>query len=411
MSFSPPQFDHAFNALRCVARGVENCLWDESAVAFFHEALRQTTPDELTRSAIHHGLAPLLAHHLHRHAPEYVTPALRQYAQRNAIRARFLTQTLLELLADFRAAGLPTVAMKGPALAELAYGALDLRDYCDLDVLVHPQQIDEAERLCRARGFARKRDIKHVADEAMRSFAYDLPLMRLSDGVVLELHWAMTFRYAGIRFERWPWWETLREGTLNRQPIAALGAAETLLLVCLHGSKDGWNQLKTVGDVTQLICVSPALDWTRLWQLARLLNAERWVRIGLRLAHELLAAPVPEALRLELLQDDSLERPLQHAYELLRHEQSHDETVIARHAFLIQAQKHWWGKLRYCARYAMSPGSTEWRRVALPASLGLGYRVLRLARLTKFYGRRWLSHGLGRGLVNGDSSESHAKNS
>ena len=404
MSFSPPQFDHAFNALRWAAR----YSWDESAAASFRASFRalvaQTTPDELTRNAIHHGLAPLLAHHLHRHAPDYVTPALQQYAQRNAIRARFLTQTLLELLADFRAAGLRTVAMKGPALAELAYGALDLRDYCDLDVLVHPQQIDEAERLCRARGFVRKRDIKHVTDEAMRPFTYDLPLMRLSDGVVLELHWAMTFRYAGIRFERWSWWETLREGTLNGQPIAALGAAETLLLLCLHGSKDGWNQLKTVGDVAQLISVSPALDWPRLWQLARLLNAERLVRIALRLAHELLAAPLPEALQSELLQDDSLERPLQHAYELLRHEQSHDETVIARHAFLIQAQKHWWGKLRYCARYALSPGSTEWRRVALPASLGLGYRVLRLARVTKFYGRRWL----GWGLVNGNASESHA---
>ncbi len=400
MSFSPLQFDHAFNALRWAT----HCQWDESAVASFHEALRHTTPDELTRSAIHHGLAPLLAHHLHRHAPEYVTPALRDYAQRNAIRARFLTQTLLELLADFRAAGLPAVALKGPALAELAYGALDLRDYCDLDVLVHPQQIDEAEQLCRARGFVRKRNIKHMADDAMRPFAYDLPLMRLSDGVVLELHWAMTFRYAGIRFERWPWWEQLQQGTLNGQPIAALGAAETLLLLCLHGSKDGWNQLKAVADVAQLIRVSPDLDWARLWQLARLLNAERLVRIALRLAHELLAAPLSEALRVELLQDDSLESPLRHAYELLRHEQSYDETVIARHAFLIQAQPHWWGKLRYCARYALSPGSTEWRRVALPASLGLGYRVLRLARVTKFYGQRWL----GWHFMHDNASESHA---
>jgi hypothetical protein len=166
---------------------------------------------------------------------------------------------------------------------------------------------------------------------------------------------------------------------------------ETLLLLCLHGSKDGWDKLKLVVDVAQLLRVAPALAWERVWPLARQIHAERLVRIALRLADELLAAPLPKSLQTELRADDSLLKPLRHVHELMRGARAFDETVIARHAFFLQAQRHWWEKLRYCVRYAITPGSSEWRRVELPAALGFGYRLLRVARLTKLYGLRWLN--------------------
>ncbi|NOT61963.1 MAG: nucleotidyltransferase family protein [Acidobacteria bacterium] len=385
MPYSHPQFDREFKAVCAVARWP----WDETAPARWRELAKQLRPDELTRQAIRHGMAPLLARHLHQHGPDLLTPALRQYAQRNAVRAQLLTHTLIELLEAFRQAGITAVSLKGPSLAMMAYGALDARDYCDLDVLVRPEQLERAEQLCRERGFVRKLDMP-VSDDEVRRFGYDWALMREADGVMVELHWALTVRYAPVQFNRWSWWESLASQPLNGRAVAGLPPAETLLSLCLHGSKDGWDKLKLVCDVARLLHAAPALDWTRLWQLAKLLQAERLVRIGLRLAHELLAAPLPTELRDSLSQDATLERPLQHLYALLRREQSYNETVLARHAFLVEAQPSWWSKLGYCLRYAITPGSTEWHRAALPASLGVGYRLMRVARLTKFFGQRWL---------------------
>ena len=381
-----------FEALRLAARLP---LDDAQQLQLAALASTQINADELTRLAIRHGVAPLLAHHLHCHCPALLTPALQQYAQRNAIRAQFLTQALVEMLQAFAQAGIQAVPFKGPALALAAYGALGWRDFCDLDVLVHPAQLDEAERVCVAHGFTRKRRFAQDHDADVRRFNYDLPMMRQRDGVVIELHWALTFNYAGVLFERLKWHETLTTIALNKRaaPAPALASEETLLLLCLHGSKDGWDKLKLPADVAQLLRATPAFDWPRCWRLARDIRAEQLVRIALRLADELLDAPLPDELRAALRADASLVAPLRHAAALLLNEQDAAETVIARHAFFLQTQRRWWEKLRYCARYALTPGSTEWQRIQLPASLSAGYRLLRLARLTKFYGLRWLTAG------------------
>ena len=347
--------------------------------------------EELTRLAIHHGLAPLLAHQLHRYCPALLTQALQQYAQRNAVRVQFLTQTLVEMMQTFDAAGVPAVPLKGAALALTAYGALGLRDFCDVDVLIHPAQLDEAESLCVAHGFARKHDLAHTHDADVRRFRYDLAMWRARDGILLELHWGLLFSYAGIAFERLPWWDTRESIVLNGQTLPALAPEETLLLLCLHGSKDGWDKLKHAADVAQFLRAKPGLDWPRVWQLAGAINAVQLVRIALRWADALLDAPLPAATRTALRQDQSLREPLRHAHALLHSELAADEKVVARQTFFLLTHRCWWEKLRYAWRYALSPGPTEWRRVELPASLGLVYRLLRLARLTKFYGLRWLS--------------------
>ena len=219
--------------------------------------------DELTRQAIRHGMAPLLARHLHKLGSDLLTPSLRQYAQHNAVRAQLLTHTLIGLLEAFRQADIIAVPLKGPSVAMMAYGALDLRDYCDLDVLIPPRQLEQAEQLCREQGFTRKHNVP-VSDDAVRKFGYDWALVRESDGVMVELHWALTVRYVRIHFERWLWWDSLASQSLNGRTVSALSPAETLLSLCLHGSKDGWDKLKLACDVAYLLHAGPELDWARL---------------------------------------------------------------------------------------------------------------------------------------------------
>jgi len=49
----------------------------------------------------------------------------------------FLTKELLELLTLFEAHCIPASPYKGPALAIMAYGNLALRQFSDLNILVH----------------------------------------------------------------------------------------------------------------------------------------------------------------------------------------------------------------------------------------------------------------------------------
>ena len=66
-----------------------------------------------------------------------------------------------------------------------------------------------------------------------------------------------------------------------------------MLVLCLHGCKHKWGELKWVVDVAELIRVRPDLDWSLLMETARRAGSFRMVGLGLLLAHRLLEAAVP----------------------------------------------------------------------------------------------------------------------
>jgi len=49
---------------------------------------------------------------------------------------RHLTAELVRLTGLLKAAGIAAVAFKGPVLAAMAYGSIDMRQFVDLDILV-----------------------------------------------------------------------------------------------------------------------------------------------------------------------------------------------------------------------------------------------------------------------------------
>jgi hypothetical protein len=61
-------------------------------------------------------------------------------------------QQLLQTLELLRESGIQTVPFKGPALAVQAYGDLSLRQYDDLDLLIHEADVPRAYQLLIANG-------------------------------------------------------------------------------------------------------------------------------------------------------------------------------------------------------------------------------------------------------------------
>jgi hypothetical protein len=81
--------------------------------------------------------------------PEAVPKAnlaqLRNYFHANAQRNLFLTQELLKLLTLFKTNGISAIPYKGPVLAVAVYGNLALRQFGDLDILVHKRDVLRAK--------------------------------------------------------------------------------------------------------------------------------------------------------------------------------------------------------------------------------------------------------------------------
>ena len=104
-----------------------------------------------------HAVMPLLYRTLHSTCPDAVPneilEQLRDHFYANAGRNLFLTKELLKLLHLFEAHKIPAIPYKGPVLAASIYGNLALREFGDLDILVHERDYQHAQHCSSAKGF------------------------------------------------------------------------------------------------------------------------------------------------------------------------------------------------------------------------------------------------------------------
>jgi hypothetical protein len=241
-----------------------------------------------------HGVLPCLYRSLLRIGPDIVPPdawtALRHAFQANTQRNLFLAGTLLKLLRLLETHGIAALPYKGPVLAALAYGNMALRQFGDLDLLVHPQDADRAKALLWGQGY------RWLDGRPPTRFPRLLKVYELvsPDGhVLVELHWALTSATFFFPLDPAPLWTRLETVSLLETPVRSLAPEDLLLILCVHGAKHHWSRLGWICDVAAVLQAAPQLNWMRCLAQASQLGGRRMLALGVRLAHDLLGAGLP----------------------------------------------------------------------------------------------------------------------
>jgi len=166
----------------------------ERITALMHEELDWAY---LVRLARWHSLAPLLFVHLNTTCPEAVPQTywrqLREQYHTNARHNLYLTGELLTLLRLFASHNIQAVPFKGPVLAATMYGDLALRQFGDLDILVHHDRIRQAKDLLLARGYQLPFPMTETQEDALLQSCNAYALTRAGTSTV-DLHWSLTRR-------------------------------------------------------------------------------------------------------------------------------------------------------------------------------------------------------------------------
>ena len=253
----------------------------------------------LIEIASYHGTIPLLFWNLSRLAPDDVSKTTLEQlkASYNAIACWNLSLTgeLLKLLSLFRERGIRALPLKGPALAASAYGNLSLRQFCDLDILVPKEDMLKAKEVLIMHGYHPKLDLTADEETAYLESHHDYKFVRSKDSMVVEIQWGVTQRSFAFPFDFEDAWK-------HREVISVAGASAPnlapeilLLMLCVHGTKHRWEQLKWICDIAEMVeTYREKLDWNRLMDQACTLGGERMLLLGLFLAHDVLRAGLPE---------------------------------------------------------------------------------------------------------------------
>lgn len=242
--------------------------------------------------ARYHGVAPLMYRALRLVCPDLVPKepldALRSLTQAGALLNRSLAQELIHLCQAFDEQSVPVIPFKGATLAVAAYGDLALRDFDDLDFIVPKERASDAQQVLWAQGY-RPRDRSHGpmhAEEPYHVFVKKQSLLRI------DLQWTMAHERFSFRLDRPEIWDHLLPVSIGGVQIRALAPEELLIVLCVHGSKHAWEQLKWVADVSELLR-SHRVDWRRVFAVAKKWKCRRMLVLGLMVAYRLLDAPLP----------------------------------------------------------------------------------------------------------------------
>ena len=304
--------------------------------------------------------------------PEAIRATLRNDCQAFTARAMLLSAELVRVTQRLSESIIKVIAYKGPALAQTLYGSAGTRHFKDLDVLIDESDISRTRRNMLSQGYHSRLEL-----EWEQSFVRD------DTKIMVDVHWA--FAHQSLRLDL-PFdsvWQRRRRIKIGDKAIATLGKEDTLIVQCINAAKDDWASLGQIFEIGQIASTCD-LNWADLFEQAETVGCKRIVLLGLSLAAQVFAAPIPVAV-LETLDNHRLVQQLgaEIAAQLIRPTEAsnkfmHADRLRARSRERLRERlPHY----RRMLRHVVMPNEKDREVLPLPRVLTHLYFVIRPIRL------------------------------
>ncbi|MFQ3613352.1 MAG: nucleotidyltransferase family protein [Cyanobacteriota bacterium] len=208
---------------------------------------------------------------------------LRAFLNRKRLQNLSLLGEFLQLQHRCQKAGIPILGFKGPILAHQLFGDVTKRSYCDLDILVEEENLDQLAELLQTSGY-QARQISGFIENGDRYF------IDPNRGYCIDLHSALTPSYYPIPIDYTKLWKELISINLQGNSVLAFTPETLLVLLCIHGTKDNWQQLKWICDIAQLLTSFPKLDWNYIHSLTNDFRSRQALVLSLNLCEEVFGS-------------------------------------------------------------------------------------------------------------------------
>lgn len=254
--------------------------------------------ERVTQEAVErHTVGSLLYRNLVESGSEELVPDqflghLREHSRNTATRNLSMTNSLLSILERLDEGEIPALPYKGPVLSEAVYADFSLRRSRDLDILVKPEDVRDAEAILREHGFRPKLELTEKRKQLLIRNGRQRTMKK--GGLLVELHPRISS--PDPPFETTELLERAGRLDLSGDPVPAIKPVDNLLVLSDHGTRHRWNQLKWICDIGYLIR-NETLDWSEVLEESKRRGCYRRVLLGCGLASAVLDVDLPEIVR------------------------------------------------------------------------------------------------------------------
>lgn len=339
----------------------------------------------LVAAASRHSIIPLLYRHLNTvgssEVPQEVLETLRTRVHETATRNLLMTSELLKVLSWFEAQGISAVPLRGPALAAFAYSNLALRQFSDLDILIHRQDVAKGKELLISQGYRPTISLSGSREAAYLKSQYDYEFIHPDSGVMVELHWEISPKSLSFPVNLASLEKRLERRNLAGRDVPNLFPEDLLLVLCVHATKHFWGHLLDVCDVATLIAANPGMDWQKVLAMAGKTGSRRLLVLGLLLAKDLLGAAIPENIWQKMESDQQVKSLALLVGRRLFPDSDSPPRVWENIRFYLKVRERLRDKGRYLVNTAFNPTIDDWSLLPLPQALAFLRRLFRPLRL------------------------------
>jgi hypothetical protein len=345
-------------------------------------ANKQLDWNQLIKFAFLHQIAPLLYQplkYIHPSGvPGEILSAFEVYNQHHLDTNKFLTHELLDILQSFDEKGIIAVPFKGPLLAEEIYGDIRLRVFRDLDFLIQKQDIPTVLAILKNKSYRLHNNLPQKQLMAFWRYAGQDIFHRCDNKVSIEPHWAFAPSTLAIDFDYAALFQRLERTTLEGVPIYTFTPEDTLIILCIHGSKELWVRLKWICDIAQFLETYPNIRWDIVFERAIGQGCLRMVYLGLLLAHQVFGSSLSENHKIRI-GNDKVANQLASKVRQRLFAEIEDIDIYQISSFRWRMREQWCDRWAYLWRTLTTPRVRHFSILRLPDAFYWGYYPLKIA--------------------------------
>lgn len=331
-----------------------------------------------------HGVLPIVAERLRELDPPPDIVEGAEYRDRRSRRAAtglHHVRALGDVTDRLADADVRFLWFKGPVLALELFDDPTARQYGDLDLLVHPEDIDRAHRHLVAAGFEPPPSMPPPSDALFGGLVRP-PLLTeylyTRDGINLEMRWRIgaTSRPFGLDFATA--WQRRSSTSVDNVSVNTLDPIDRVQVLAYHGTKHCWSQLKWVLDFAAAL--QPVRHrWDTVIDRAHTYDNTRRLALGLALVEALWSVDVDGELPDRSTHVDRLATA---TIERLRSGSPDSPGSVGHLRYNLRAADRHRDRLRMILGHRpLHPSAPEYQTLALPRHLWGVYYLLRPVRL------------------------------
>jgi len=193
----------------------------------------------------------------------------------------------------FSEAGVRVLVLKGVALSVQLYGEPGRRQARDIDLLVDPEQVLQAQNVLAKAGYKQRQSFSSTRQRATYlRFVKEIEFAHESNGQLVELHHRLTDNPNLLPLEFASLWNEREEVPLAGGAVSTLPRRHLPLYLCVHGDDHAWSRLQWLVDFASALSQSQVID-----DLVETADAGglRWPFLhAVMLAHDWLGLPIDD---------------------------------------------------------------------------------------------------------------------